>query len=127
METYLQSNEFIEENEREKAKSKRKGKDTALEITPCRLRIKYKFIRNQWRKFTDRVKKSTGKAPIVEPDWFTILSPVFPPQQPTHSMYPYGGVNMTQYQFDQSQVPTTHNTTLTELEPPSSNSWYEHN
>ena len=50
-----------------------------------------------------------------------------PPQQPTHSMYPYGGVNMTQYQFDQSQVPTTHNTTLTELEPPSSNSWYEHN
>ena len=50
-----------------------------------------------------------------------------PPQQPTHSMYPYGGVNMTQYQFDQSQVPTTHNTTLTQLEPPSSNSWYEHN
>ena len=303
LETYLQSNEFIEENERGKAKSKRKGKDTTLEITPSRLRVKYKFIRNQWRKFTDRVKKGTGKAPIVEPDWFTILNPVFsdtmgemnvsscsddifqpceehsssdsdkesesisytdrsdtpnpsvfqetdnsgdddgnpsiktnsnssgsikrkqkakleikpsfqkrvksqaqaiqnmaksfsdlreaqqkqtelfaetekerqaeflnfqreqgdlnrqhemrmlelimrytrpnqsphqmppnpmpsnpmPPQQPTHTMYPYGGVNMTQYQFDQSQVPTTHNTTLTELEPPSSNSWYEHN
>ena len=65
LETYLQSNEFIEENEREKAKSKRKGKDTALEITPCRLRIKYKFIRNQWRKFTDRVKKALERRPLL--------------------------------------------------------------
>ena len=75
--TCLQCKEFIEENKREKAKSKRKSKDTALEITPARLRVKYKFIRNQWRKFTDRVKKGSGKAPIVEPDWFTILNPVF--------------------------------------------------
>ena len=75
--TCLHSNEFIEENEREKAKSKKKGKDTALEFSPARLRVKFKFNRNQWQKFTDRVKKGSGKAPILEPEWFTILNAVF--------------------------------------------------
>ena len=255
---------------------------------PARLRVKYQFIRNQWRKFTDRVKKGSGKAPIVEPEWFTILNAVFsdtmgeidasscsddvflsrkdnsssdsdkesisftdksgtpnpsalggtdnsddyddianttssssggikrkqkakleikpsfqkrvksqaqaiqnmaksfsnlgevqqrrtelfaeaekegqaeflnfqreqadlnrqhemrmlelimrytrpnqpphqiPQQQPTHNNYPYSGVNLAQYRFEQSQVPNTHNTTLTELEPASPSQWYEH-
>lgn len=76
-ENCIKSAEFKEENELERRKSKRKLKDTAIEITPDRLRIKYKFLRNQWRMFTDRVKKGSGKAPIDEPEWFTILNPIF--------------------------------------------------
>ena len=76
-ESLLKSDDFIEENEREKEKWKRKRKDTAIEITAARLRVKYKFLRNQWRKFTDRVKKGSGKAPIDEPEWFSILNPIF--------------------------------------------------
>ena len=71
----LLSNEFIEENDREKRKGKRR--DSPLQITPARLRIKYKWLRSQWRMLTDRVKKGSGKAPIKEPEWFTILNPIF--------------------------------------------------
>ena len=71
------SDEFKEENEREKSKSKGKQKNSPLDISPARLRIKYKFLRKQWRKFTDRVKIGSGKAPIEEPEWFTILNPIF--------------------------------------------------
>lgn len=77
LENHLKSDEFKAENQREREKSKRKLRDTALEITPPRLRVKYKFLRSQWRKFTDRVKKGSGKAPIDEPEWFTIINPVF--------------------------------------------------
>jgi len=77
LERYLSSEEVKEENEREKSKSKGKRKDSALDITPARLRVKYKFLRTQWRKLTDRVKKGSGKAPIEEPQWFTILNPIF--------------------------------------------------
>ncbi|XP_046863208.1 uncharacterized protein LOC124456951 [Xenia sp. Carnegie-2017] len=58
LETYLKSDDFKEESK-------------------PRLRVKYKFLRSQWRKFTDRVKKGSGKAPIVEPEWFTIINPIF--------------------------------------------------
>ena len=58
-------------------KSKGKQKNSPLDISPARLRIKYKFLRKQWRKFTDRVKMGSGKAPIEEPEWFTILNPIF--------------------------------------------------
>jgi len=77
LERYLSSEEFNQENEREKSKSKGKRKDSPLDITPARLRVKYKFLRTQWRKLTDRVKKGSGKAPIEEPEWFTILNPIF--------------------------------------------------
>ncbi len=77
LETYLSSEEFKEENELEKSKCKGKRKDSPLDITPTRLRIKYKFLRSQWRKLTDRVKKGSGKAPIKEPQWFSIINPVF--------------------------------------------------
>ena len=70
------SDEFKEENEREKSKSKGKHKNSPLDISPARIRIKYKFLREQWRKFTDRVKMGSGKAPIEEPEWFTILNPI---------------------------------------------------
>ena len=71
------SNEFKEENEREKSKSTSKRKYTILDTSPAKLRIKYKFLRTQWRKFTDRVKKGSGKSPKTEPEWFTILNPIF--------------------------------------------------
>ena len=61
----------------EKSKSKAKQKNSPLEISPARLPIKYKFLRKQWRKFTDRVKMGSRKAPIEEPEWFTILNPIF--------------------------------------------------
>ena len=70
LERYLSSEEVKEENrenEREKSKSKGKRKDSPLDITPARLCVKYKFLRTQWRKLTDRVKKGSGKAPIEEP------------------------------------------------------------
>ena len=76
-EKFLLSHEFKEENECEKSKSKGKQKNSPLDISPARLRIKYKFLRKQWRKFTDRVKIGSGKAPIEEPEWFTILNPIF--------------------------------------------------
>ena len=75
-EKWLLSDEFKEENEREKSKSKGKHKNSPLDISPARIRIKYKFLREQWRKFTDRVKMGSGKAPIEEPEWFTILNPI---------------------------------------------------
>ena len=77
LERYLSSEEFNQNNEREKSKSKGKRKDSPLDITPARLRVKYKFLRTQWRKLTDRVKKGSGKAPIEEPEWLTILNPIF--------------------------------------------------
>ena len=76
-EKLLLSDEFKEDNEREESKSKGKQKNSPLDISPARLRIKYKFLRKQWRKFTDRVKMGSGKAPIEEPEWFTILNPIF--------------------------------------------------
>ena len=78
-ERLLSSDEFRKEIQQEKESFKGKGKRkyASLEITAARLRVKYKFIRNQWRKFTDRVKKGSGKAPIDEPGWFTILNPIF--------------------------------------------------
>ena len=48
-----------------------------MQITPARLRVKYKWFKNQWRKLTDRVKKGGGKAPIEEPECLTILNPIF--------------------------------------------------
>ena len=76
-ESSLSSQEFKEQNEHERRKSKRKRNDTPLDITAGRLRVKYKWLRNQWRKFTDRVKKGSGKAPIEAPEWFIILNPIF--------------------------------------------------
>ena len=70
-------NEFKEENEREKSKSTSKQKYTPLDTSPAKLRIKYKFLRTQWRKCTDHMKKGSGKSPKKEPEWFTILNPIF--------------------------------------------------
>ena len=73
LESSLSSQQFKEENEGERWKSKRKRNDTPWDIRAGSIRVNYKWLRNQWRKFSDRVKRGSGKAPIEEPEWFTIL------------------------------------------------------
>ena len=34
-------------------------------------------MKEQWRKFTDRAKSGSGKSAIDEPEWFTIIDPIF--------------------------------------------------
>ena len=76
LEEHFQSEEFKVENEQEKRKLKSKYKDVALDISPEKLRTKFKWIKEQWKKFTDRVKTASGKAPINEPEWYHIINPI---------------------------------------------------
>ena len=34
-------------------------------------------MKEQWRKVTDRAKSGSGKSAIDEPEWFTIIDPIF--------------------------------------------------
>ena len=34
-------------------------------------------MKDQWRKYTDRIKKGSGKSPIEEPEWYKIINPIF--------------------------------------------------
>lgn len=74
-EKLLLSEEFKEENECQQSNSKGKQKKSPLDISPGRLRIKYKFLRKQWK---NHVKMASRKAAIGGPKWFTILNPIFP-------------------------------------------------
>lgn len=48
-----------------------------IETTISKLRIKYKWMKNQRKKYNDRIKSSSGKlAPIQKPEWLLILDPV---------------------------------------------------
>ena len=55
----------------------KKGKEKAIETSVVKLRTKYKWLKEQWRKFTDRAKSGSGKSAIDEPEWFTIIDPIF--------------------------------------------------
>ena len=55
----------------------KKGKEKAIETSVVKLRAKYKWLKEQWRKFTDRTKSGSGKSAIDEPEWFTIIDPIF--------------------------------------------------
>ena len=55
----------------------KKGKEKAIETSVVKLRAKYKWLKEQWRKFTDRAKSGSGKSAIDEPEWFTIIDPIF--------------------------------------------------
>ena len=55
----------------------KKGKEKAIETSVVKLQTKYKWLKEQWRKFTDRAKSGSGKSTIDEPDWFTIIDPIF--------------------------------------------------
>ena len=54
----------------------KKGKEKAIETSVVK-RAKYKWLKEQWRKFTDRTKSGSGKSAIDEPEWFTIIDPIF--------------------------------------------------
>ena len=34
-------------------------------------------MKDKWRKYTDRIKKGSGKAAIQEPQWYAIINPIF--------------------------------------------------
>lgn len=55
----------------------KKGKEKAIETSVVKLRAKYKWLKEQWRKVTDRAKSGSGKSAIDEPEWFTIIDPIF--------------------------------------------------
>lgn len=73
----ISSEEFKEENDREHRQSKSKKALTHLRIDVEKLRVKFKWIKDQWRKYTDRIKKGSGKSPIEEPEWYKIINPIF--------------------------------------------------
>lgn len=67
---------------------KRKNVLTHLRIDVGKLRVKFewirvqKWIRVQWHKYTDRIKKGSDTSPIEEPEWYKIINPFF---SDTHS------------------------------------------
>lgn len=69
--------DFKEENQREIRSSKSKKGLLPLSIDADKLRTKFKWLKDQWRRYSDRIKKGSGKSPIQEPEWYTILNPVF--------------------------------------------------
>ena len=77
LEELMSSEEFKEENEREHAGSKSKKDLTPLKIDVEKLRNKFKWLKDQWRRYTDRIKKGSGKSPIQEPEWYRIINPIF--------------------------------------------------
>ena len=48
-----------------------------IDTSVSKLRIKYKWLKDQWKKYNDRIKSGSGKSSIKEPDWFKTLDPVF--------------------------------------------------
>ena len=72
----MSSQEFKEENEREHRGSKSKKDLPPLRVDVERLRVKFKWMKDQWRKYTDRIKKGSGKSPIEEPEWYKIINPI---------------------------------------------------
>ena len=55
--------------QREYIPCSKKGKEKAIETSVVKLRAKYKWLKEQWRKFTDRAKSGSGKLAIDEPDF----------------------------------------------------------
>lgn len=76
-EELMSSEEFKEENDREHRESKSKKVLTHLRIDVEKLRVKFKWMKDQWRRHTDRIKKGSGKSPIEEPEWYKIINPIF--------------------------------------------------
>lgn len=76
LEEHFKSEDFKREMEQEQCKRKSKYKDEALNLSSDKLRAKFKWIKDQWKLLTDRVKKASGKAPIKEPAWYHIINPI---------------------------------------------------
>jgi hypothetical protein len=77
LEEIMSGEDFKEENLSEHRSSKSKKELLPLNIDAEKLRIKFKWMKDQWRKYTDRIKKGSGKSPIQEPEWYTIINAVF--------------------------------------------------
>ena len=39
--------------------------------------MKFKWMKDQWKKITDRVRVGSGKAAVQEPAWYKKLNPIF--------------------------------------------------
>jgi hypothetical protein len=77
LEEHFESEDFKREIEQERLRKKSKYKDEPLNLCPEKLKAKFKWIKDQWKLFTDRVKKASGKPPIKEPAWYLIINPIF--------------------------------------------------
>ena len=44
-----------------------------------KLRVKFKWMKDQWRKYTDRpgIEKGSGKSAIQETEWYKIINLIF--------------------------------------------------
>ena len=56
--------------------SSKKGKAKDIDTSVVKLRAKYKWLKEQWRKYTDRAKSGSGKSAIHEPECFNIMNPI---------------------------------------------------
>ncbi|CAB4032015.1 Hypothetical predicted protein [Paramuricea clavata] len=77
LEEIMLGEDFKDESLREHCSSKSRNELLPLNIDAEKLRIKFKWMKDQWRKYTDRIKKGSGKSPIQEPEWYTIINAVF--------------------------------------------------
>ena len=59
-----------------KTTSSKKGKPKEIDTSVVKLQAKYKWLKEQWRKYTDRAKSGSGKSAIDEPEWFNIMNPI---------------------------------------------------
>ena len=57
--------------------SSKKGKAKVINTSVVKLRAKYKWLKEQWRKYTDRAKSGSGKGAIHKPKWFHIINQIF--------------------------------------------------
>ena len=55
----------------------KKGKQRPINTSIPMLRVKYKWMTDQWRKITDIIRVGSGKSPVNEPAWFKILAAIF--------------------------------------------------
>ena len=48
-----------------------------MKIDDEKLRNEFKWMKGQWRRYTDRGKKGRDQSPLTEPEWYKILNPIF--------------------------------------------------
>ena len=58
--------------------SSKKGKGNAIDTSVIRVSAKYRWLKEQGRKYRDRAKNGSRKAAKDELEWFHIIDPIFP-------------------------------------------------
>ena len=61
----------------DKTQREEKVNSNPVDIFIAKLRNKYKYLKNQWRKITDRAKTASWKKAKDDPEWYKILDPIF--------------------------------------------------